>query len=64
MKTVSDIIATVGKARIKAAYGVGTRLLQLYAQNNTLPAAWFDGLERMTGQQLDRRLFSFKEPAE
>lgn len=63
MKTVTDIINTVGKPRIKAAYGVADRVLQIYAKQNTLPAAWFDGLEKMTGQALPRNLFTFKEVA-
>jgi hypothetical protein len=60
METTSEIIAAVGKPRIKAAFGIGDRTLQLCIKNNGFPASWFDMLERMTGQTLDRRLFSFK----
>ena len=61
MKTVSDIIAAIGRPRIKAAYGIGDRALQLYAQQNSLPASWYDGLERMAGVTLPRGLFTFKD---
>jgi len=60
METASDIIEAVGRNRIKAAYGVADRVLQLYIKNNSLPAAWYDGLERMSGRSLPRRLFTFK----
>ena len=61
MKTASDIIEAIGRPRIKAAYGVGDRALQLYAKHNSLPASWYDGMEKMAGVALDRRIFTFKE---
>jgi len=61
MKTASDIIDAIGRNRIMAAYGVKARVLQHHAQNNRLPALWFDGLEKMAGQPLPRHLFAFKE---
>ena len=61
MKTVSDIIQAVGRPRIKAAYGIGDRALQLYAQQNSLPSSWYDGLEKMAGVSLPRDLFTFKD---
>lgn len=60
MKTASDIIASVGKDKIKTVFAVADRVLQTYAKENRLPAAWFDGLETMTGQSLPRGLFTFK----
>jgi hypothetical protein len=63
MENVTDIINRIGKPRIRAAYGVGDRILNRYIQDNRLPAAWFDGLEKMTGQALPRNLFTFKEVA-
>ena len=60
MKTASEIIAEVGRDRIKAVFAVADRVLQTYAKANRLPAAWFDGLEIMTGQSLPRDLFTFK----
>ena len=60
MKTASEIITAVGQPRIKAAFGIGDRALQLCAQNNTFPASWVAGLEKMTGYSLDRALFTFK----
>ena len=63
MKTVTEIIERVGRPRVMAAYGVKERLLRHYIQDNRLPAAWFDGLEKMTGQALPRNLFTFKEVA-
>ena len=64
MKTASDIIASVGRDKIKAEFGVKDRVLQIYAATGTLPAAWFDALERLTGQNLPRHLFSFKGASE
>lgn len=60
METAHDIIAAVGRDRVKARFGVKDRVLQLYIKNGTLPAVWFDALEMMAGQALPRRLFSFK----
>lgn len=60
MKTASDIIATVGRDKIKAEFGVKDRVLQVYAATGILPAAWFDAMERLAGETLPRRLFSFK----
>ena len=60
METASDIIATVGRDKIKAEFGVKDRVLQIYAATGVLPAAWFDRLEQLTGQALPRRLFTFK----
>lgn len=64
MKTASDIITAVGRDSIKATFGVADRVLQLYAKQNRLPSAWFDRLEKMTGQELPRILFSFKPAAD
>ena len=61
MKTASDIIEHIGRPRIKRAYAVADRVLQIYAKENKLPAAWFDGLEKMAGQSLPRQLFTFKD---
>ena len=63
MEHVSDIINKIGKPRIKAAYGISDSILNRYIRDNALPAAWFDGLEKMTGQALPRNLFTFKEVA-
>jgi len=60
METASDIIAAVGRDRIKAEFNLQDRVLQHYAAKGTLPASWFDTLERLAGQPLPRRLFSFK----
>ena len=64
METASDIINAAGRERLKAEFGVKDRVLQIYAATGVLPAAWFDAMERLTGQQLPRRLFSFKGSAE
>ena len=64
METASDIISAAGRDRLKATFGVKDRVLQIYAATNMLPAAWFDALENMTGQQLPRHLFTFKGAAE
>lgn len=60
METASDIINAAGRDRLKAEFGVKDRVLQIYAATGVLPAAWFDTLERLTGQTLPRHLFSFK----
>jgi len=60
MNTASDIIKAIGKPRVMRAFGVGARALQLYSQKNTLPAAWFDGMEKMAKRKLPREIFSFK----
>jgi hypothetical protein len=64
METASDIINAAGRDRLKVKFGVKDRVLQIYAATNMLPAAWFDALENMTGQQLPRHLFTFKGAAE
>ena len=60
MKTTSDIISAIGAPRIKNAFGVGDRVLQLYARQGVMPASWFDFCEKATGKKLPRHLFSFK----
>lgn len=60
METASDIINAAGRDRLKAEFGVKDRVLQIYAATGVLPAAWFDTMERLTGQTLPRHLFSFK----
>jgi len=62
--SASDIINAAGRDRLKVKFGVKDRVLQIYAATNMLPAAWFDALENMTGQQLPRHLFTFKGAAE
>lgn len=64
METASDIITAVGRERLKAEFGVKDRVLQIHAANGVLPAAWFDAMERLTGQALPRHLFSFKGAGE
>jgi hypothetical protein len=54
----------VGRERLRAEFGVGDRVLQIHAASGVLPAAWFDALERLTGQALPRHIFSFKGNAE
>ena len=63
METASDIINAAGRDRIKAEFGVQDRVLQHYSVKGVLPAAWFHTLERLTGQELPRHLFSFKGAA-
>ena len=60
MNTASEIIETVGREAMQAHFGVQPRVLRHYAKIGRLPAAWFDLLERLTGQTLPRNLFSFK----
>jgi len=60
MKTASDIIEAAGRDRIKAEFGVKDRVLQIYASTGILPASWFYALERLTGEELPRDVFSFK----
>lgn len=60
MNTASDIITAIGAPRIKNAFGVGDRVLQLYAKQGSMPASWFDFCEKATGKKLPRHLFTFK----
>jgi hypothetical protein len=60
MNTASEIIETVGREAMQAHFDVQPRVLRHYAKIGRLPAAWFDLLERLTGQTLPRNLFSFK----
>ncbi|MCU0801588.1 MAG: GIY-YIG nuclease family protein [Rhodobacteraceae bacterium] len=63
LTSVEAIVHSLGKDRILRAFGVKARLMQLYIKKDIFPAAWFDGLEKMTGQALPRNLFTFKEVA-
>ena len=61
MKTPREIIDRAG-----GTFAVAMRLdtspanVRNQASKGQLPAAWFDLLERLTGQTLPRNLFSFK----
>lgn len=60
MKTPSDIIDLIGADRVKAAVGVEDRRIRQARLDDTLPASWYDALERLAGRDLPRSLFSFK----
>jgi hypothetical protein len=61
MKTAHDIIRAAGGRRaVSCAIGVVPGQVSNYASADQLPAAWFDAMERLTGETLPRRLFSFK----
>ena len=61
MKTAHDIIkAAGGRQAVAEKLGVVVGQVSNRASEGKLPAAWFDGLERMVGSPLPRDLFSFK----
>jgi hypothetical protein len=61
MKNATDIIeAAGGSLAVQTAFGVKLRVVQTYTHAGKFPATWFDGLEKMAGKRLPRRLFSFK----
>jgi hypothetical protein len=63
--TARDVIgAAGGRDAVAVALNVVPRYVSDAARDGQLPAAWFDCLERMVGQQLPRRLFSFKGETE
>ena len=64
MNTASELIDEIGRPRIMRAFGVGARALQIYAQKNSLPTSWFDGMEKMAKRDLPRHMFSFKDVVE
>ena len=60
-ETARDIIrAAGGRHVVGAAVGVVPEQVTNYGSAGKLPAAWFDAMERLTGRQLPRRLFTFK----
>lgn len=64
MKAVAEIINSIGRNRIEAAFGLSRRRVDEWVQFNMIPSLYFHGLERMAGQPLPRNLFSFKDAAE
>lgn len=64
MNTVKEIIEAAGRENVMREFAVNLRAVQIAVQKNRAPAAWFAGLERMTGKELPRGLFSFKAAAE
>jgi len=49
-----------GRGAVCATFGVKESAISKAIQKGYLPAPWFNGLERLTGQTLPRHLFSFK----
>ena len=61
METAHDIIRAAGGRQVVAdALGIVAGQITNRASEGLLPAAWFDTMERLTGQALPRRLFTFK----
>lgn len=60
MKTVSEIIAYIGKAALAQRIGVTVKNVDLAIRQNVMPASWYDTCEQMAGRPLPRDLFTFK----
>ena len=60
LNTVKKIIDTVGESWMYKTFGCSERSMYRYKQFDKLPAFLFDALERQTGQELPRKLFTFK----
>ena len=64
MQTAHDIIAAAGgRQAVASAVNVSPENVTNLAGAGKLPAAWFAALERLTGEQLPRHLFTFKGDA-
>lgn len=63
MKTASDIIQFIGRDAIVEAFGLSVRRVNEMAHEGEIPAALYDGLERLAGRPLPRDAFSFKSVA-
>jgi hypothetical protein len=64
MENTHDILAYIGRERVAAAFKLSKRRLDEWLQYNVIPSLYYDGLERMAGRPLPRKLFTFKMPSE
>jgi len=60
MKTRDIIEKAGGVEEVARRFGKNTAYVRRLQYGAVLPAAWYDALERMTGEELPRELFSFK----
>lgn len=61
MENATDIVNTLGgREAVAACIGVSPHAVRMAERNGSLPAAWFDALEKLAGRPLPRSAFSFK----
>ncbi len=60
MEKASDIIDSIGAARMAVCLGVSASRVRMARAEGKLPACWFDTCEKLTGQTLPREFFAFK----
>ena len=60
MNTARKILDHIGRDPLKTLLGVQDSAIRKAKAEGVIPAQWFDACERLAGQPLDRRLFTFK----